>query len=172
MTTPTLQDRNRFILNQSAILGLIYVFFLVILYFTGKLFSSSEKLSFLIWMGFIYFSSIKYRDRFCDGFIQFGKVFAYGLRLMVLSGIIAGFFYFILFKIDTELCNEQIYTLLDLYSQTGLYGNSIEEFESLMFKSFPLLMFFSSILSCFFYGLVVSFIISIFVKRKKVSSNE
>jgi len=170
--TPTLQERNRFILNQSAILGLIYVFFLLILYFAGKLFSPAEKLSLFIWMGFVYYSSIKYRDSFFDGFIQFGKIFTYGLRLMVLSGIISGFFYFVLFKIDTELCNEQIYTLLDLYSQTGFYGNSIEEFESLMFKSFPLLMFFSSILSSFFYGIVVSLLISIFVKRKKVPFNE
>lgn len=163
-----LQERNRFMLNQSALLGLIYVVFLLILYFSGKLFSASEKLSFLIWVGFIYYSSIKYRDKFFDGFIQFEKIFSYGLRLMVLSGIISGFFYFVLLKIDVELYSEQIDNLLELYSITGFYEGRIEEFESVLYESFPQLMFFSSILSSFFYGIVVSLIIAIFVKRKKI----
>ena len=165
------KEINLFVINQSAILGLIHALFLFMLYSSGKLFSSWENLSFLIWIIFIYVSSIKYRERFLDGFIQMGKAFAYGLRMIVLSGIISGFFYFILLKIDTELAHKQIYTLLDLYAQTGFPESMIEELEYLLLKNFPWFIFLNSILSCFLYGMVVSFVTSIFVRRKREQTN-
>ena len=159
------KERALFVINQSAILGLIQVLFLVVLLLSNKLFTKWDNISFFISLAFVYWSSTKYRDKFCDGFIRYGKAFNYGLKLMVLSGIIIGFFYFILLKTATGIAEEQIHTMLGALQEVGYPNNMIEEIESFMLKSYPLLMFFGNIFSAFFTGLIVSLLTSIFVKR-------
>ena len=158
-------ERMVFVINQSAILGLIQVFFLVVLYFSGKLFSNWDNISYLISIAFVYWSSIKYRDKFFEGFIRYGKAFNYGLKIMVLSGIIIGFFYFIMLKLDSETSQEQIYTMLEVSQQIGYPDSQLEYMETALLKYYPWMMFFGTVFSCFLSGLLVSLLTSIFVKR-------
>lgn len=173
METASSTEKTRFMFNQSAILGLILVIFYAILYFTGKLFNSFlGNISFLIWCVFVYISSVKFRDNYCNGFIRYSKVFSYGWKLILLSSVIVGFFHFVIFKIDDVLLTEYIDTVKDTYLQAEFPESIMENMDDVLAKSLSWIMFFSAIFSGFLYGIFVSLITSIFVKRKPDPFNE
>ena len=86
---------------------------------------------------------------------------------MALSGIVVGFFYFVLIKIDVELADELVAIAQDVYLQSGLSESQVDAMEPVLkFFSNPWLWMMSSIISSLFWGAIVSLITSIFVKRK------
>ena len=160
-----MKEKKIFTVNQSLYLGLIQVLFLVVLYFSKKLFTNWDNISFLIALTFVYWSSIKYRDNYFGGFIRYSQVFSYGLKIMVLAGIIIGFFYFILLTADSEIKNQQIYIMLEKFQQLKYPDRMIEEMETLLLKNYPWIVFFTSIVNGFIMGIFVSLLTSIFVKK-------
>ena len=168
MENSSSKQQNLFILNQGAIFGMIQVLFLTILYFADNLINSSwSDILLIIYLLYVYFSSRKYRNNYYNGFISYSKAFSYGFKIMALSGIVVGFFHFVLIKIDTELANEYVILAQDMCLQFGIPESQIEAMEP-VFKAYsnPWTHFMGAIFSGVLWGVIVSLITSIFVKRK------
>lgn len=168
-STFTSSNKTQFILNQGAILGGINVFLLIILYYTETLFGSGwPSLAWLIYFIFVPWSITQYRKRFQDGIISYGQSFAHGIRITALSGVLIGFFYFIVLKvIDPELIKVVIAEAQETYLAMGFTEKQVEDMsEGIEMVSNPWLLMFSGIVGSLFYGLIVAFIVSFITTRK------
>jgi len=160
---------KQFILNQGAILGGLQVLLLIILYKTDTLFGSGwSSLSWFIYLGFIYWSAVQYRGKFMGGFISYGKSFAYGVKITVLSGVIIGFFFFVLIKfVDPGLAEVLKAETEEAYLQMGLTEKQVEDMgDGLAMISNPWYLMLSNVFSGLLFGVIFSLIVSFFVKRK------
>lgn len=166
---------KQFILNQGAILGGLQVLLLTILYATDSLFGSGwTSLSWLIYLGFIYWSASAYRDKFMGGFISYLKSFVYGVRITVLAGIIIGFFFFVLVKfVNPGLVEVLQAEAEEAYLQMGLTEKQVEGMaDAIAMVANPWTLMFSNIINGLFFGVIFSLIVSFFVKRKGDPFNE
>lgn len=161
--------KTQFTLYQGAILGGLNVILLIILYKANSLFNSGwSSLSWLIYLGFILWSTIQLRDKFLDGIISYGSSFAYGVRITFLSGIIVGFFYYLVLKVfDPGLVKTLVVEMEEAYLSMGFSEKMVEEMSSTIDMLVnPWFLMFSGILGSLIYGIIVSLITSIFSMRK------
>jgi hypothetical protein len=162
-------NSNQFILNQGAILGGIQVMLLAILYLTDTLLGSGWGImSWLIYLLFLYWSGVQYRNQYMGGFISYGKAFVYGVKLMVLASVIIGFAYLLLFKfIDPGLTEVIKAEAQEAYLSMGFSEKVVEELsQSLDMISNPWFLMFSHVFTGLLYGSFLSLIVAIFVKRQ------
>lgn len=160
---------KQFILNQGAILGGLHVLLLFILYITDTLIGSGwNSLSWLIYLGFIYWSAVQYRDQILGGFISYGKAVGYGVKISGLAGMIIGFFFFVIIKFyDPSLAQALIAEAEDAYLKMGFTEKQVEEMgDGIAMVANPWVLFFSNILNGLFWGLIFSLVVSFFVIRK------
>lgn len=162
-------ERNQFTLKYGALLGIIQVAWLLILYATDN-FVGSPLLSikWVIFGVFLYLVLKFYRDHFLEGFISYGRCLREGVRLSILAGFFMGAFYFLMLKVfDPSLEQALIALMEEGYLAMGYSESAVEEYsKSLNSGYFHWIMFFSTILDGMFSGLIVSLVVSIFVKRK------
>lgn len=162
-------DRNQFTLKYGALLGVIQVVWLLILYATGNLVGSTLlSMKWVIFGVFLYLVLKFYRDHFLNGYISYGRCLMEGIRMSVLAGIFMGAFYFLMLKVfDPNLAQLMIADMEEAYLSLGIPESTVEELsEALRVGMSPWTMFFSNILDGLFSGLLVSLVVSIFVKRK------
>jgi hypothetical protein len=162
-------DRNQYILKSGAILGGTNVAILALLYLNNALFNSGWGNLLLITFIVILYHSLKgYRDKYLDGFISYGKSVAIGVRISMLSGILTGFFYFLLLKVfDPALADLIIAEAEEAYLAMGFSESFVEgNLDALKMSASPWVRFFGEIMNALFFGLILSLIISIFIKRK------
>ncbi len=161
-------QKNQFILFQGAILGLLQVLLLIILYKTDRLMDSGlSSLSWVIYIVFIYWSAVQFRNKFNNGFITYGKSFVYGVKISGLSGIIIGFFFLVLIKvIEPDFANKMIVEAEEAYLQMGFSEKQVEEMgSSIAMVSNVWVLMISNILNGLLFGTIFSLIISFFVKK-------
>ena len=164
------QDKRLYIFTSGAILGLAMVLFLSIVYLlTGRLSGTSlDALSWLIYAGVIYYTMRRYRDHYMDGFISYGKGLVFGMQTAVLSGLIIGFFFFIMFRfINPGLQLQLVQEAEEAYLALGMSEAFVEQMSaSIEMMSNPWVLLISNAFSGLINGLLVALIISMFVKRK------
>ncbi len=162
-------ERNQFTLKYGALLGVIQVAWLLILYATDNFVGSAlPSMKWVIYGVFLYLVLKFYRDHFLEGFISYGRCLREGVRLSVLSGVVIGAFYFLMLKVfDPSLGQLIIAETEEAYLAMGLSESTVEDLsEALRMGVTPWNMFFANIFDAMFSGLIVSLVVSIFVKRK------
>ena len=161
--------KTQFVLIQGAILGGLNVALLAVLYMTGQLYSSGwGSLAWLIYFAFIPWSVIKLRNFYLDGYITYGESLGHGMKISILSGVIIGFFNFLILKYDATLAQTLVAQLEETYLAMGMSEAQVEEMGNLIsMVTNPWVMLFSNMLGGVFYGFVVSLIISFITMRKR-----
>jgi hypothetical protein len=160
--------KTQFVLLQGAILGALNVALLAVLYLFGKYNSGWTALVWLIYFAFIPWSIVKLRNTFMGGYITYGESLGHGLKISILSGVIVGFFNFLIFKNDSTLAKEFVSHLEEGYLAAGMTEAQVEQMGGLIsIVTNPWFLLFSNMLGGVFYGLIVSLIISFTTMRKK-----
>src|SRR5690554_301912 len=161
--------RTQYIFSSGAKLGMGMVLFFLILYFAGKMFGSGwSAFSWVIYAGIIYQTMRVYRDKFRDGFLSYGQGLLFGIRISTLAGIIIGFYYFIMFSfVDPGLRDMMIAQTEEAYLAIGMSESTVESMRDNIVKATnPWVLFISHAFGSVFYGLIVSLVVALFVKRK------
>ncbi len=162
-------SKIQYILSSGAKLGIAQTVLLLLLYLTGTMFKSGlSAISWLIYAAVIYYTLKIYRDRFMDGYITYWKGVGFGTRISMWSGVIVGFFYFLMIKVfDPSMADMMIAEAEEAYLAMGLSETYVESMhDAIQRAANPWVLFFSSILNGLVYGFIVSLIVSIFTKRK------
>lgn len=160
--------KTQFVLSQGAILGALNVALLAVLYLLGQYNSGWSALVWLIYFAFIPWSIIKLRDNYLGGFITYGESLGHGLKISILSGVIIGFFNFLIFKYDATLAQTFVSQLEEGYLAAGMTEAQVEQMGGLFsLITNPWFLLFANMLGGVFYGLIVSLIVSFITMRKK-----
>ncbi|ASB48202.1 DUF4199 domain-containing protein [Alkalitalea saponilacus] len=162
-------NKTQFILSSGAKLGAAQTALLIIIYLGGGLFVSPFLM--LNWVIFAVLISVftqKYRDQVLGGHISYGKCLGFGVRISMYSGIITGFFYFLMLQVfDPGLKDVFIAHSEEAMLATGFSESYVEKMrDSLEMNANPWVLFISSIIDGIFKGFIVGLITSIFIKRK------
>lgn len=165
-------DKNQVIqytFASGAKLGLALVAILLIFYFQDAMFGEAVFMfSMIIYAVVIYFTLKKFRDSYRGGFISYGQSVWFGARVATLSGVLVGFYYFLMIKVfDPSLATTMVAEMEEAYLAMGLSEQHVETmYQAIRLSASPWLLFFSSIFNGFVYGLVISLVIAFFIKRK------
>ncbi len=150
-------------------LGLALIVFQAVMYLAdiGNQ-SNLRYLSLVILAGGIYFFTLQFRDHVNDGYISYGRSLGYGVLLSVFSGILSAAFVYVLFKyidpnmIDRMLLESEDY-ILETIKDEAQAEKAIEMNKMLIS---PGLIAIGTVLNNLILGLIISLILSIFLKRE------
>src|SRR5690554_1497951 len=127
------QDKRLFLFSSGAMLGLAMVLFLTLVYLlTGRLWGTSlDNFNLLIYGGVIFYTMRRYRDRHMGGFLSYGKGLIFGIKTAVLSGLIIGFFFFIMFRfINPGLHLQLVQEAEEAYLALGMSEAFVEQMSA------------------------------------------
>lgn len=157
-------------INSALMLGLVLIIYSLILYFLDQTFNRSLGLiSILILIAGLAWGIKSFRDDSRGGFLSYGQGVGAGTVISLYAGIITAIFGVIQYTlIDPDLM-EKMYTFMEerMIEQGTLPESLIEQQMILMRKvltpvTFPIF----GIISNVFYGVLISLIASIFLKRE------
>lgn len=156
-------------LNYGLIMGLITIVFSVLTYMldvTGKPWVILPSL--IISIVALYMLLRSYRDTYNHGYISYGKAVSAGVVISIYSAILGAIYIYILYGfIDPGLVDKQILEAEEKMIARGMPEGSIDaalEMQSKFVK--PWLMAISSIFTAAFFGLILSLIVSLFIKKE------
>lgn len=156
-------------MNYGAIVGIALVIFNLLTYVAGVSTSKNVSyLSFLIIILGIFFCIKHYRDKILGGGINYGKSLGMGTLICLYSGIIYGFFTYILLKfIDPGLIDKILAMVEENLVKSGMPDDKVEMAMNMQKKfATPLFYAFSEVFSLTFYGFIFSLILSIFLRKE------
>jgi hypothetical protein len=156
-------------LTNGIILGLIGVFYSLVMYFLDLSLNSAQGYIFMvIQLIVLYFLVKSYRDNFLHGSMTYGQALGAGIVICLYYAIIfAIFYYFLTAIIDPDLLNKQMAASEEMMLKRGMSEAQIEagrQFQGKIMK--PEIMAPFSILSNMFSGLIISLLIGIFVRKE------
>jgi len=132
---------------------------------------SLQYLSYLILIGGIILVQINYRNKYSNGFIEYGKAFTVGMLSSVVLSVIMGVYTFVFFKyIDPGAMEEIMVQDEQQMMDRGMTDMEIEQGLAMAekFQSAGMYTFFA-LAGNFIIGVVISLITAIFVKREDKS---
>jgi hypothetical protein len=156
-------------LTNGLILGLTGVVYSLIIYFLDLSFNKVQGYVFiLIQIILLYFLLKSYRDNFLHGQITYGQSFGAGVIICLYYSIIMAVFTYILYTvIDTGLVTKQLAFAEEALLKRGLPQASIDTAMSIQTKIMkPAIMAPLSIITNLVWGVIISLIISIFIKNE------
>ena len=156
-------------LKYGIILGLISIVFSVLTYMfdlTGKTWVIWPSL--IITIVVLYLLLRSYRDTINNGYITYGKSVGAGVIMNLYSAILSAIYIYILFRfLDPGLVDKQLALAEDKLIARGVPEGSIDSALQIQAKFMkPWFASFMSIITSVFYGLILSLIVSIFVKKE------
>jgi hypothetical protein len=155
-------------MSYGAYTGFGVVLLMLILYFTNHFVSFWQLLSFVMLVTGLTLGTINYRNRFLDGYISYGNALMSGLLISVFTGIIVGFFMFVLITIDPDFPGKRIVQLQELLLNLGVDSDTVEEVTSNQARvASPIENLYTYIVEYAFRGFIVSLIMAAFVKRER-----
>ena len=156
-------------LNYGLIMGLISIVFSVLTYMldvTGKPWVILPSL--IISIVALYMLLRSYRDTFNHGYISYGKAVGAGVVISIYSAILSAIYIYILYGfIDPGLVDKQILEAEEKLIARGMPEGSIDaalEMQAKFMK--PWFMAVSSIFTAAFFGLILSLLVSLFIKKE------
>jgi hypothetical protein len=161
--------KARFVLNQGTYMGLALAAVYLFVHLVGMMDSFLQNvLSWIVFIGFIHFSMVRYRENFLGGYLSYGQGVWMGTRMGMLAGIIIGAWMFLYMKvINPGFTEELIVQMQETYLAMGMSENEVAQMEDLFtLVTNPVLMIFSGIFGVGFTALIFSLIIAIFQRRK------
>lgn len=163
------QNPFLYLLNYSALAGIILVALAVLFYLIDMSQSTTESwLTYIVLAGLLYKGIANYRDNLQNGFISFGKSLGVGFRISLYSAIILGFYYYILLQfIDSSLIDVMMETTYNTYLDAGIdeeeAAKMMESVETMMSPGFIAM---GSVFSYTLFGTVLSLVLSFFLKKE------
>jgi hypothetical protein len=157
-------------LNSGLILGLALVIYTLLLYFLDQTFNKSlGYVSILIIIGGLVLGIKSFRDDARGGIMSYGQGVGAGTVIGLYAGIIMAIFTFLLYKvIDPDLLGKMITFAEEKIIESGKIPEEMVDQVMETQKKFmaPWIMSIGSIINYVFFGVVVSLIASIFLKKE------
>ena len=155
--------------TNGIILGLIGIVYTLVMYFLDLSFNRAQGFIFVVIQVVVLFFLVKsYRDNFLHGSMTYGQALGAGMVITLYYAIIVAVFYYILYAIiDPELLNKQLVASEEMMLKRGMSEAQIEagrQFQEKIMK--PEIMAPFSIFGNMLWGLILSLIIGIFVRKE------
>jgi len=153
----------------GAILGLIMIIYTVLLYVMDQSFNRFLPYLNYVFLAIIVFYGAKsYRDNSLDGFINYGRALGISMIIVGVAAIISSVYFFVhISVVDTEYVTKLLMTVEEGMLEKGMPDDQIEMAVSVQKKMMkPGILSVLSFLGIAFWGLVISLITSIFVKKQ------
>ncbi|HUW92422.1 MAG TPA: DUF4199 domain-containing protein [Bacteroidales bacterium] len=156
-------------LQYGIILGLVSIVFSVLTYMldvTGKPWVIVPSL--IISIVVLYLLLRSYRDTYNHGFISYGKAVGAGVVMNIYAALLTAIYIYILFGfIDPGLVDKQMLEAEEKLIAKGIPEGSIDTALQMQAKFMkPWFMALSSVFSAAFFGLILSLIVSLFIKNE------
>lgn len=121
-----------------------------------------------IYLGVLYFCLKNWRDQHLGGYIRYGQALSAGILFMFFASVIYGFYYVVYLKwIDPTFLERLMERIEEDYYTRGFTEEQVEPVMEFMTKlRGPGMQFFSAIFGTTFIGVILSLIVSIFVRRE------
>jgi hypothetical protein len=161
--------KARFVLNQGTFMGLALAAVFFFTHLVGMMDSFLHNvLTWLVYIGFIHVSMVRYRQNFLGGYLSYGQGVWLGTRMGMLGGIIIGAWMFLYMKvINPAYTEELVIQMQETYLAMGMSENEVAQMEGMFsLVTNPVLMIFSGIFGVGVTALIFSLIIAIFQRRK------
>jgi hypothetical protein len=155
--------------TNGIIMGLAGVVYSLVMYFVDLSLNKTQGYVFLVILAVLLFLFLKaYRDNYLHGYITYGQSFGAGMVLFLYYSLITAVFAYILYKfIDPGLIDKQLAMTEELMVKRGAPQAAIDSgmnFQKKLMK--PEIMAPFSIISTMIGGLIISLIVSIFVRKE------
>ncbi len=162
-------------LTYGAMLGLILIIYTVLLYVIDQSFNKAlGYVSFLFMAAMVFYGAKSYRDNNLGGFITYGRALGISMIIILVAGIISTIYFLIHTSIvDTEYVTKLLATAEEQLLKKGMSDDQIEMALSMQKKMMkPAIMAVFGLVGTGFWGLIISLITSIFVKKEGDSYQE
>jgi hypothetical protein len=156
-------------LTNGLILGLIGIVYSLIIYFLDLSLNKVQGWVFLAAQFVILFYLLKsYRDNYMHGMLTYGQSLGAGVIIYLYYAIIMAIFTYVLYAIiDTNLIERQLAASEELLQKRGLAQAQIDAGMAIQRKIMkPAIMSIVGILSTMFFGLIISLVVSAFVRKE------
>jgi len=156
-------------LNYGLIMGLVGIVFSVLTYMldiTGKSWIIVPSL--IISVVVLYLLLRSYRDTYNHGYISYGKAVGAGVVINIYAALMTAVYIYILYGfIDPGLIDKQILEAEEKMIARGMPEGSIDTALAMQAKFVkPWIMAISSIFTAAFFGLILSLLVSLFIKKE------
>ena len=156
-------------LTNGLILGLIGIVYSLVIYFLNLSFNKVQGYVFILLQIVIFYFLIKsYRDSFLHGNITYGQAFGAGVIISLYYAILMAIFTYILYTvIDPGLINKQLAFAEEMMLKKGLTQTQVDAGIAVQSKLMkPAIMAPLSIFSSMLWGIIISLIVGIFVRKE------
>ena len=156
-------------LTNGLILGLIGIVYYLIMYFFDLTLNQVQGYVFLVITIVVLFFLIKsYRDNYLHGQMTYGQAVGAGMVIFLYYSIISAVFIYILYAvIDPGLIDKQLAMAEEMMQKRGLPQEAMDAAMNVQQKMVkPGIIAPLSVLQNMLYGLIMSLIIGIFVKKE------
>ncbi len=156
-------------LTNGLILGLIGIVYTLVIYFLDLTINKVQGYVFLlILIVTLYFLMKSYRDNYLHGYMTYGQAVGAGVVIFLYYSIITAIFTYILFAlIDPGLIDKQLAAAEELMAKRGIPQEAMDaglKIQKKMMK--PEIMAPVSIFGNMLYGVIMSLIVAVFVKKE------
>jgi len=156
-------------LTNGLILGLIGIVYTLVIYFLDLTINKVQGYVFLlILIVTLYFLMKSYRDNYLHGYMTYGQAVGAGVVIFLYYSIITAIFTYILFAlIDPGLIDKQLAAAEELMAKRGIPQEAMDAGLNIQKKMMkPEIMAPVSIFGNMLYGVIMSLIVAIFVKKE------
>jgi O-antigen/teichoic acid export membrane protein len=133
-----------------------------------------SALTYIVLIAGIILSQFNYRNKYLNGYIEYGQAFMVGMMTSLVLAIIIGVYSYIFFKyIDPGAMEEMMLQTEQEMLNRGMTDMEIEQgmMVASKFQSVGMFTFFA-VLGNFIGGIVISLITSIFVKKENTNFDQ
>jgi len=156
-------------LTNGIILALVGIVYSLIMYFMDLTFNKTQSyISILVQIILLYFLLKSYRDNYMHGQITYGQSLGAGMIIFLYSSIIVAVYTYLLYSvIDTGLVAKQLAFTENEMIKRGIPQSAIDAGMAMQAKIIkPAIIAPLSLAGGMFWGLIVSLIISIFIRKE------
>lgn len=156
-------------LTNGLILGLIGIVYSLVIYFLDLSFNKIQGYVFIfLQIVILYFLVKSYRDNFLHGNITYGQAFGAGVIISLYYAILIAIFTYILYSvIDPGLINKQLAFTEEMMLKKGLTQAQVDAGMAVQSKIMkPAIMAPVSIFGSMIWGIIISLIVGIFVRKE------
>ena len=156
-------------LTNGLILAMAGIAYSLVMYFLDLTLNKTQGYAFIpIQLVLMYFLLKSYRDNYLHGQITYGQSFGAGVIICLYYSIIVALFIYILYTvIDTGLLSKQLALTEETLVKKGLPQASIDTAMTIQSKIMkPEIMAPLSILGSMLVGVIMSLLVSIFVRKE------
>jgi hypothetical protein len=150
---------------SNILLGIVY-------YLMNMQFDESQQyIGLVLSIVFIVLGILNHRNKNLNGYISYGNALGTGVMISLVAGII-GAVYFLVFSqyIDPEYMSKMMEHAETVYLEKGYSEEEVSRIiEGQRMMSSPLIMFFTTIIVSVLAGLIISLIVSIFLRKENPS---